>query len=132
MSFNTITIHGNLTANPNVRATSDGKEIAYFDIATNKRKSDGSDKATFFTCRAFGRTASLIQKYFTKGSPIIVIGEMEQENYTSKDGQARSKLYVLVWRINFIGNKQDSNSNYTNATEYVAEASDGVDDDVPF
>ena len=54
----------------------------------------------------FGRLAELVGEYLGKGSPIFIEGRLKQDTW-EKDGQKRSKLYVIADRIQFLQGKSD-------------------------
>lgn len=63
--------------------------VSKFTVAVD-RKYD-KDKADFIPCTAFGKTAEFIQKYFTKGSKIVIEGRWQTGSYENKEGQ---KIYT--------------------------------------
>jgi single-strand DNA-binding protein len=71
-------------------------------IAYNNRKNKNGDKSsTFRDCVAFGKTAENIERNFSKGSPILVIGRIEDEEYTAKDGSNKRKSKFYINDFNF-------------------------------
>jgi single-strand DNA-binding protein len=64
------------------------------------------DETSFVDLTFFGRTAELVGQYLTKGSPIFVEGKLKQDTW-EKDGQKRSKLYVIVERMQFLTGKSE-------------------------
>ena len=69
--------------------TNGDKTVAKFTIAID-RKYD-REKADFIPCTAFGKTAEFVEKYFRKGSKIVVEGRWQTGSYDNKDGQ---KVYT--------------------------------------
>ncbi len=53
-------------------------------------------------CRAFGRTAENINKFFKKGKPIFLEGRLTFDSWTAQDGSKKSKLRVTVENFQFL------------------------------
>lgn len=115
-SYCHVTILGNLTRDPELRVLNTGKAVCQFGVAIN-RKFKGKDgeareEVSFIDCTAWEKTAELIQKYYTKGKPILLNGTIKQENWEDKtSGQKRSKLTITVSDIVFLPRNSDDQSN---------------------
>lgn len=129
--MNSVNIIGNLTRDPELRATQGGVQIATFSIAVNKKwvTKDGEkkDEVSYFDCKAFARRAEVIHQYFRKGSKIALSGELRQERWETKEGDKRSNVVIAVNEFTFVdsnggGGKQQP------APSYAGSA----DDDCPF
>ena len=132
--MNNVILVGRLTRDPEVRYTQSQMAVARFNVAVNRPKDkNGEQTADFIETIAFGKTAELIEKYFSKGSQIGIQGKIQNNNYTNKDGVKVYSYQVVVDRIEFIGNKDNTASN-SNAE--VSDPLDGFtelnDDDSPF
>lgn len=112
MSLNSVILQGRLCADPDVRYTQDQKVVARFRIAVNRFKNDETD---FINCVSFGKAAELIEKYFKKGSEILVNGRLQTGSYTKEDGTKVYTTDVIVNEINFCGTKNTNNSETTSA-----------------
>lgn len=112
--MNRIILAGRLTRDPEIRTYGDDKKLCRYSIAVNRRfaNAEGVREADFFDCVNFGGSAEFVTKYFHKGDPIIIDGEMRTENYTDKDGNNRISYSVNVNSVEFSpgGRKHDSNS----------------------
>lgn len=106
MNVNIVCLAGNLTRDPEVRTTNSDMSICSFGLAVNERRKEG-DKAHFFDCKAFGKTAETIAKHFTKGKPIFLRGRLQLEQWEDKDGQKRSKVSVIAEEFQFVESKRD-------------------------
>jgi single-strand DNA-binding protein len=127
--MNRLTIFGRLTKDPELRAL-EGKEqithVCNFTVAVNNY----GDGTSFFNCSIFGKRAQVIEKFFKKGSRIIVSGRMEQQAYM-KDDEKRTAWGVKVDDFSFIDTKKESAaSEPAGEAEFVAELE--KDDDLPF
>jgi single-strand DNA-binding protein len=99
--MNSVSIKGNFVSDPEVVTTNSGKQVANVRIAINGRK----DTATFVNVKAWQKTAEFVGKHFRKGSPIAISGEIRQENWENKEGQKRSRIYVLANNVDFAGGR---------------------------
>jgi single-strand DNA-binding protein len=106
-SFNKILLMGNLTRDPQLSYLPSNTPVVEIGIATNHRykKQDGTqaDDVMFIDCRAFGRTAEVINQYFQKGKPIFIEGRLQLDQWTDKEGQKRSKHRVFIDNFQFVG-----------------------------
>lgn len=105
--MNKLIIAGRLTRDPELKTVSGGIEVCRFSVAVNRRKGkDGTQKADFFDCDAWNKTAGVINQYFHKGDGIVVIGRMES-NRVEKDGKTTTYWSVNVDEFEFPqGNKK--------------------------
>lgn len=128
--MNRITVHGRLARNPELKDVK-GKDgpscVCNFTVAANN---SFRDEASFFNCFIFAKKAEVIDKFFKKGSEIVVYGEMQQENYTNKDGQKVYGWKLRVEQFDFCGSKKDGNSNPDSSVPDGFEPID--DEDIPF
>ena len=125
-------IVGNLTKDIELRYSQGEKAtaIANFDVAVNRRfKREGEPDADFFHCVAFGKQAEFVEKYFKKGSRIIVCGRMENNNYTNKDGEKVYSYRLITEELEFGGTK--GNQENTSDEGDFASIPDGVGE-MPF
>lgn len=112
MSFNKITLVGNLGRDPELRYTPTGMPVCSFTLATNERRKDKSgetqDVTTWFKVTVWGKRGETAAQYLTKGRPIYIEGRLRVEEWTDRDGKARHTLEVNATDMQFIGSKQDS------------------------
>lgn len=134
-------IAGNLTRDPELRATPNGAQVASFSIAVNRtfKGSDGSqqDQVSYIECVAWGRAGETIAQYTKKGSGLLVSGRLEQRSWDDKaTGQKRSRTEVIVEDFSFIGGGAGGSSSYgggsTKSTgRSKKESEEFVPDDLP-
>lgn len=110
-SFNRVILIGNLVRDIEIRHTTNTKmAVCQNAIAVNDRRKNAAgewvDETSFIDLTFFGRTAELVGQFLTKGSPIFVEGKLKQDTW-EKDGQKRSKIHVIVERMQFLGGKPD-------------------------
>lgn len=121
-----LTIVGNVCAEPESRKTNSGLEITELRIASN----EGKDKTVFWSVKFIGNKAGEVaSKYAKKGSLVAVTGRVDEENW-EKDGVKKSKLYCIADSFTFIGGKSDGAA-VKKETQKVQEE-DGSQNEVPF
>lgn len=92
MNEPTITLTGNLTADPELRFTSTGKPVARLVVAVNPRHrgQDGQwveDTAQFWTCQAWGQLAEHLPASLGKGDRVTVTGHVRANTWTPTEGE---------------------------------------------
>ena len=135
--MNLIIICGRLTRDPEIRYTADNKPVASFSLAVDRRfKRDNEPEADFFNCTAFSKTAEIVEKHLVKGVKIIVRGEMQNNNYTNKDGQNVRDMRVIVDNIEFCESKSARSGQQTETEPASGDGfmnlPAGLDDELPF
>ncbi len=109
--MNKVIMVGNLTKDPEVRYTTGENKIAIasFSIAVSRRiKREGAPEADFFNCTAFGKTGEFVEKYFRKGMKAGIVGRIENESWTDKEGQKRTGTKIMVEEVEFCEKKQQT------------------------
>lgn len=98
-SINTYVISGNLTKDPELRATTSGTPVCNGSICYNSRRKgqsgDWEDVPNFFDFVAFGKAAEILARK-QKGDKIVLNGELTQRNWETKEGERRYKVELLV------------------------------------
>ena len=105
--LNRITVAGRLTRDPELRYTPSGKAVCKFSVAHSRRwrnaQGEQQEAATFLDCAAWDKLAESIAERLRKGRPVIVEGEIQQENWTDKTTQRpRSTRVIRVSRCHEI------------------------------
>lgn len=99
--MNVLTIAGNIGSVQELRSvsTASGQQsVLGFSVAvrTNKKGNDGKYLSQWFDCAIWGKRAESLVQYLAKGSKVTVTGEVELEQYQSKDGTPGAKMKVNV------------------------------------
>lgn len=107
MSINRVNITGNLTRDPELRATAGGTQVLAFGVAVNDRRKnqqtgEWEDVPNFVDCIVFGQRAEAVSRFISKGSKVAVEGKLRYSSWETKEGQRRSKLEVIVDEIDFM------------------------------
>ena len=109
--LNSVIIMGRLTADPELRTTPNGVSVTSFTVAVDRRfQAKGEEKkADFFNCVAWRQEAEFISRYWTKGRPILVEGELQNRSYVDKNGVTRYVTEIIVDRACFTGDSRQGN-----------------------
>ena len=148
MSFNKITIIGNLGRDPELRYTPQGDAVCDFSVAVNDRRRDKSgefqDNTTWFKVTLWRKQAENASKFLSKGRQVYVEGRLQVEEWTDRDGKVRYSLVIQGSELQFLGEKGGestsnsqtaSDNNFddnTNDCKRVENTSAPADDDIPF
>lgn len=106
--MNQLTIIGNLTAEPELRSTPNGKSVCNFTVAVNRRnKIEGQSDADFFRVSAWNQLGENCAKYLAKGRKVCVVGRVSLDVRES-NGKTYANMDVLASEVEFLSPK-DSN-----------------------
>ena len=112
MSFNKITLIGNLGRDPELRYTPQGDAVCDFTMAVNERKKDKSgefhDVTNWFKVTLWRNMAENASKYLAKGRQVYIEGRLSIEEWTDREGKERFTLAVQATDMQFIGSRSDS------------------------
>lgn len=113
-SFNKVILIGNLTADPELKQTTSGIAVCRFTLAVNRRfvsRNSGDQNqqtADFITVVAWKERAEFVTKYFRKGRPILVCGQIQSRSWTDQAGQKHYATEVVADEVTFVENKSDN------------------------
>ena len=128
MGINKVIATGNLTREPEVKATASGIPVMQFGLAVNDRRKnqrtgEWEDVPNFVDCTMFGTRAESVARLISKGSKVAIEGKLRYSQW-EKDGQKRSKLEVIVDEIELMQRKNDDGN--------AAQTAPAYEDDIPF
>ena len=103
--LNSVTIHGRLTKDTELKKTNGGADVLAFSIA-NDRFVNGQKKTDFFDVIAWNQNAKFIHGHFSKGDNIIIVGRLQTREYITQDGATRKVCEIVVDRVEFAGGGQ--------------------------
>lgn len=101
----TITVVGNLTADPELRFTPSGAAVANFTVASTPRRYNSQTSqwedgdALFLRCSIWRDAAEHVAESLTRGSRVIVQGRLRQRSYETREGEKRSVIELDVDEI---------------------------------
>ena len=115
--LNHTAIQGRLVVDPTFGQTSGGTDYANFRIAWSEKYKEKETKC-FLECKAFSGTAQFMQKYMNqKGQELIAEGKLTTDEWTTNDGQKRSKIVMVVSGVHFCGKRQEGEGSAAPAAE---------------
>ncbi len=101
----TITVVGNLTADPELRFTPSGAAVANFTVASTPRIYDRQSgewkdgEALFLRCNIWREAAENVAESLTRGARVIVTGRLKQRSFETREGEKRTVVEVEVDEI---------------------------------
>ena len=120
--MNRTDIIGNLTNEPELKATKSGKDVCTFNVAVNRY---GSDTPDFFRVSAWDKLATSCKNYLHKGRKVFVSGVVSARAYTTQNGEAKASLELSAREVEFLSPKDGS------ASERPQEASESTHASAP-
>lgn len=112
-NLNKVMLGGRLTADPELKQTPNGIQVASFSIAVNRRfrSNDNQQPSTdFFNVTAWRALAEHIVRYYHKGSSIFVIGTIQNRTWTDQQGNKRYATDIVADEVYFVDSRADANS----------------------
>ena len=109
MSYQSVTIVGNLGRDPEMRYTPKGDAVTDFSIAASRRK----DETVWFRVSVWGAQAEACNQYLKKGSKALVVGRLVADAdgnpkiFKYKDGTAGSSFEVSAYEVKFLDSKEE-------------------------
>jgi single-strand DNA-binding protein len=101
--MNRIELTGRLTHDPEMRATPSGVDVAQLRLAVPRPRRNGEDQgAVYVDVTAFDGQAIACGQYLARGRRVAVAGRLEYSEWTTKDGQARSRHEVIADEVKFL------------------------------
>ena len=97
--LNNINVMGRLTKDPEMRTTNTGKFVTSFTLAVDRDFE--KDKADFFQCVAWNKTAEFVNRYFTKGQLVVVSGSMQSRECKDQKDNKRLSWEIKVSNVYF-------------------------------
>lgn len=101
MSINRVNISGNLTRDPELRATQGGMQVLGFGVAVNDRRrnqqtGEWEDYPNFVDCTMFGNRAEALSRILRKGMKVAIEGKLRYSSWEDKNGGGRrSKVEII-------------------------------------
>lgn len=139
--MNKVILMGRLTRDPEVRYSKGGNPIAIarYTLAVERRRAqEGQQSADFIPCVAMGKLGEFAEKYYQKGTKLIVEGRIQTGSYTNKDGVKVYTTEVMIDSQEFAESKGaggsstgGNNAPRTNEEGFM-DIPEGIDEELPF
>ena len=157
-NINRVILTGNLTRDPEMRATGGGLSICSLRIAVNSRRKDGAtgnwvEEPNYFDITVFGAQGENCARFLSRGRPIAVDGRLRWREWTNEQtGEKRQAVEIIADSVQFLGGRDDSGGGgFTPQSDVPVNTSDfapqpagasvangapssapAADDDIPF
>lgn len=143
-SFNKVILMGNLTRDPELRTAPSGAKVCDLSLAisetwTDKTTGQPKEIVCYVDVSVWNRAAENCAHYLAKGSPVLVEGRLQMNQWTSKQGEKHSSLRVRADSVRFLYSAPRRDNAASGAAPQqaqppVAENADSIpeDDDLPF
>lgn len=134
--MNKVVLMGRLTKDPEVRYTQGNQSmaIARYTLAVDRQKRrDEEQKADFINCVAFDKAAEFAERYFKKGTKLVIIGRIQTGSFTNRDGQKVYTTDVIIESQEFAESKREEAPVQQTTPQPFFAIPDNVDDsELPF
>ena len=152
MNLNKVFILGRVTADPVLKNTPTGMQVANFSIATNRVWNDKSgakkEDTEFHNVVVWGKQAEIASRFLKKGGLVLIEGRLQTRTWEDKAGQKRKTTEIVCERIQLgpkpmgggarsassadVESAQDKDSAGVPTIEIGEEAEDIREEDLPF
>lgn len=146
---NKAIVVGNLGADPEVRSTQSGTQVATFNVATTETYNDSSgqrqERTEWHRIVAFGRLGEICGQYLHKGKQVYIEGRIQTRKWQDKDGHDRWTTEIVCREMQMLGRAGDGQANDGGNYQQAAAGSTAAgstaaaggsvaaeDDDLPF
>jgi single-strand DNA-binding protein len=105
--YQSVTVVGNLGADPQLKYLESGDAVCTFSVATSKKKKDGEEEVIWWRCSLFGKQAETAGEHLKKGARVLVTGELAPPRVYLHEasGEHRCSLDLRVYRFVFLSPK---------------------------
>ena len=103
-SLNSILVEGNLTRDPELKATPKGTPVCSFSVASNrfyKQDQEYQKEVSFFDVETWAKLAESCAEYLEKGRGVRVVGRLKQDRWQDQEGNPRSKVKIVAEHVEF-------------------------------
>jgi len=114
MSYQQITIVGNVGRDPEIKYMSNGDAVCDFTVAVSKVTGKGEarkETTTWFKCTAWRNLAEIAGQYVKKGMKVLVAGEVKASAYTTQTGEVRASLEITANELRTLSSRGELENN---------------------
>lgn len=105
--LNKVILTGRCGKDPDKRMTPNGVPVTSVTIAVDRDFGNGKKETDWFDIVAWNNTAKFLADHFYKGSMMVVVGRLQQRDWTDKDGNKRKTTEVVAENIYFGDSKKE-------------------------
>ena len=124
-SFNKVILIGNMTADPELKQTAAGISVCSFSIAVNRRfarADQGQQNVDFINIVTWRQSAEFVSRYFKKGNPILICGQLQTRTWTDNQGQKRYATEVVADEVSFVASANQNGVGPQGSDAYTPDA----------
>jgi single-strand DNA-binding protein len=138
MSINRVVVSGNLTRDPELRATGSGMAILKLGLAVNDRRKnpqsgEWEDVPNFFDVTVFGQRGESLSRFLQKGSKVAIEGKLRWSQWETPDGDKRSKVEIIADDIEFMSSRgEGAGASGGYSAPAPTTKPETFEDDIPF
>lgn len=109
-TINKVILIGNITKDPFVKVTANGKKVVLFTVATNHSFKNASgevlSESEYTSCVAWGVIAERAEQFLTKGKLVYIEGHLKTRSLDRDDGSKYFKTEVVASELIFLSKKE--------------------------
>jgi len=125
-SVNSVTLLGNVTRDPELKATQGGQSVATFGLATNRvwRDHTGQKQSLpeYHNVVVWGGLAEFCAQYVKKGKPLFVEGYLKTRNWDNAEGVKMFRTEIVVDNVVLLGVRDPADTKAEHAEEALEDA----------
>ncbi|MBN2684389.1 MAG: single-stranded DNA-binding protein [Pontiellaceae bacterium] len=129
-AMNNVVLAGNLTRRPELQHTESGTAFAHFGLAINENYKNKAgelvEKVVFVDCNVWGKQAEAAAEHLDKGSPVLLQGRLQLDQWENEKKEKRSALRVRADRLQFLHRASANGRPEPNDADAPAEYEDGI------
>lgn len=132
-SLNKAMIIGNLGADPEIRSTSSGTQVATLSVATSRRWTSQSgeeqERTEWHRVVCWDKLAEIVERYLKRGDRVYIEGRIEYRQWEGQDGQTRYTTEIRAREMIMLGGGGDGGGGRTGQRSGYANVPSSSDDD---
>lgn len=110
MTWHQTIVVGNLGGDPELRYMQDGRAVCNFNIAASERWRDRQsgeprERTTWYRVSVWGPQAESCNTYLSKGSQVLVTGNVSARGYINNNGEAAASLDLMARNVRFLSSR---------------------------
>lgn len=111
-SVNSVTLLGNVTRDPELKALAGGQSVCTFSLATNRvwrdPKGEKQSLAEFHNIVAWGGLADFCGQYVKKGKPLYLEGYLKTRSWEGQEGVKIFRTEIVAENVILLGPREDA------------------------
>lgn len=133
--MNSVHLIGNLTRDPDRRATGNGKTATELGIAVSStfKNEDGTYKTDFFDVMVYGKTAENCLRFLSKGKKVAIEAKLSDVHYKDQSNKPRRLLMIIANSVEFLSPSGNVSAQAAAPAEVTPDMFQDInEEDIPF